>query len=77
MYIKGKRRDGDVQSRGGEPPTFQGGGDHPLPLFLCFVIMTLVSYFCGLPGVPQKARKLGTISISKVSPSKSLFAETI
>ena len=39
------------------------------------VIMPLVSYFCGLPGVPRKARKIGTLG--PVSPSKSQFAETI
>ena len=40
------------------------------------VIMILVSYFCGLPGVPRKGRK-HWYDIGKVSPLKSQFAKTM
>ena len=40
------------------------------------VIMTLVSYFCGLPGLPRKARKHYN-DIGKVPLSKLQFAETM
>ena len=39
------------------------------------VIMTLVSYFCGLPGVPERLVNIGTIG--PVSASKSQFADPI
>ena len=39
------------------------------------VIMTLVSYFCGLPGVPRKARKFGTISARFPPQSHNLLKQ--
>ena len=59
-YIKCKR----VSARELSQPKFghQNEDGASVPAETPDVIMTLVSYFCGLPGVPRKARKPDTIS---------------